>query len=109
MESVKDAAKCGRTMTVTGKTNVPKHREIVGSHGRHTNHDIAKVVGISLSFHFDVCSKCTKYFARWIPHDQNQKQKQKTRIRVLNAMQLLKMFLKINQRQFANNVTDDET
>ena len=39
--SVKDAAKYGRPVTVTGKTTVSKVREIIESDGRYTIRDIA--------------------------------------------------------------------
>ncbi|XP_061176095.1 cerebellin-1-like [Saccostrea echinata] len=49
-ESVKDAAKSGRRMNVTGKANVSKVEEIIESDDRHTICDIANAASISLSF-----------------------------------------------------------
>ena len=46
--SFKYAAKSGRHVTVTGKTNVSNVKEIIGSDGRYTIRGIAKAVGISL-------------------------------------------------------------
>ena len=67
--------------------------------------DIAKAVGISLSrVHFIL--KVRKISARWIPHILTDDQKQ---VQVQTAKQLLKMFPKFNQRQFANIVTGDKT
>lgn len=43
--SVKDAAKFGRPVTITGKANVSKAREIIESDGRYMIHNIAKAVG----------------------------------------------------------------
>ena len=39
-ESVKDAAKSGRPVTVTGKTNVSKVKDRIESDGRYTTRDI---------------------------------------------------------------------
>ena len=59
-------------------------------------------VGISLSrVHFILkrILKVRKISARWIPHILTDDQK---RVRVQTAKQLLKMFPKFNQREFAN-------
>ena len=48
-ESVKDAAKSGQPVTVTGKNNVSKVKAIIESDGRYMIRNIAKAVGISLS------------------------------------------------------------
>lgn len=108
-ESIKDAAKSGRPVTVSGKTNVSKVKEIIESDGRYTIRDIAKAVGISLSrVHFILkrILKVRKISARWIPHILTDDQK---KVRVQTAKRLLKMFPNFNQRQFANIVTGDET
>ncbi|XP_062582211.1 histone-lysine N-methyltransferase SETMAR-like [Saccostrea cucullata] len=108
-ESVKDAAKSGRPVTVSGKRNVSKVKEIIESDGRYTVRDIAKAVGISLSrVHFILkrILKVRKISARWIPHILTDDQK---KVRIQTAKRLLKMFPNFNQRQFANIVTGDET
>ena len=108
-EFVKDAAKSGRPVTVIGKTNISKVREIIESDSRYTIRDIAKVVGISLSrVHFILkrILKVWKIFARWIPHILTDDQK---RIQVQTAKQLLKMFPNFNRRQFANIDNGDKT
>ena len=45
-ESVKDAAKSGRPVTVTGKANVSKVKEMIQSGERYTIRDISKGVDI---------------------------------------------------------------
>ena len=70
-ESTKETAKTERPVTVTGKANVTKVREIIESDGRYTIRDIAKAVGILLSLvHFIVkrILKARKICTRWIPH-----------------------------------------
>lgn len=54
-ESLKNAAKSGRPVTLTCKAHVSKVRELIGSDGRHTFRDIAKAVGMSVSrVHFNL-------------------------------------------------------
>lgn len=48
-ESIKDAAKYGRPVTVTGKANVSKVGEIIENDCLYRICDIAKAAGISLS------------------------------------------------------------
>ena len=77
-ESVNNAAKSGRPVTVTDKTNVSKVKEIIESDGWHTIRDISKAVGISLSrVHFILkrILKVRKISARWIPHILTDDQK----------------------------------
>lgn len=88
----KDAAKSGRPMTVTCKTNVSKVREIIKSDGSYTTRDIAKAVGIKLSrvhFIFKRILKILKISARLIPYILTDDQKW---VRVQTAKQLLKCF-----------------
>ncbi|XP_062593106.1 histone-lysine N-methyltransferase SETMAR-like [Saccostrea cucullata] len=106
-ESIKDAAKSGLPVTVSGKTNVSKVKEIIESDGRYTIRDIAKAVGISrVHFILKRILKVRKISARWIPHTLTDDQK---KVRIQTAKRLLKMFPNFNQRQFANIVTGDET
>ena len=80
-ESVKDAPKFGRPVTVAGKTNVSKVKEIIERDGRYTIWEIAKAVGISLSrVHFVLkrILKVRKISARWIPHILTDDQKKGT-------------------------------
>ena len=75
--------------------------EIIESDGRYTIRDIGKAVGISLSrVHFILKGilKLQKITARWIRYILTDDQK---RVRVKTSKQLLKMFPKFNQRQFA--------
>lgn len=90
-------------MTVTGKTSVLNIWEINKSDDRYTIRDIA-----SCLIHFEAYFKSTKDFcpmenAEILTDD-------KKRVRVQSSKDLLKMFPKFNQRQFANTciVTVDE-
>lgn len=66
-ESVIDATKLGRPVTVTCKTNVSKVREIIETDGRYIIRNIAKGVGISLS-QMHLILKRRKIPVEWIPH-----------------------------------------
>lgn len=70
-ESVKNAAKFVRLVTVTGKANVSRVGEMIESIGRYTICDIGKAIGISLSqVHFMLkrILKVRKSSAKWISH-----------------------------------------
>ena len=61
-ESVKDAAKSGRPVTVTGKANVSKVREIIESDGRYCQSSWH--IAIAGAFHFEAYFECTKDFCQ---------------------------------------------
>lgn len=64
--SVKDAVKAGQRVTVIGKANVSKVRDIIKSDGRYTIRDNAKAV-VSY-FTWKRILKVRKVSDRWLPH-----------------------------------------
>ena len=93
------------------KTIVEKVTNLVATDTRFTTRHIAKCVGISVGAAHTILRRGLKMrrpdgSARWIPH-LITKERKLARVRI--AKQLLKQFLKYNNRSFANIITGDET
>ena len=106
VDSVEDAPHARRPKTATSQKVVEKVTNLVA---RFTIRHIAKCVGISVGAVHTILRrdlKMRRISARWIPHLVTKEQ---NFVRVRIAKQLLKQFLKYNNRAFANILTGDET
>ena len=109
LELIESAPKSGRPESASCDKNVSKVKEIVERDARYTVHDIASLVGISLSrVHYILNNilNVRKISARCMPHLLSDGQKKQS---VKIAKQLLKIFPKYDEKKFANVVTGDET
>ena len=109
VDSIEDAPHSRRPKTATSQKIVEKVTNLVATDARFTTRHIAKCVGISVGAAHTILRrdlKMRRISARWIPHLVTKEQKL-ARVRI--AKQLLKQFLKYNNRSFANIITGDET
>lgn len=109
---VKDETKTSQHVIVTDNANVSKVREMIESEGRYTICDTAKPVGISLSWMLFILNfeKKIGNTNDFCPIDIDILTDDPKRVHVqIATWQLLKMFLRSIQRQFAKIDTGDKT
>ena len=109
LESIENTPKLGRPESASCDDNVSKVKEIVGRDARYSACDIEQMVGISLSRDHYILKNTLnvrKISARWVPHLLSDGQN-KHRVKI--AKQLLNIFPKYDEKNFANIVTGDET
>ena len=109
IDSVEDPPHARRPKTATSKKIVEKVTNLVATDARFTTRHIAKCVGISVGAAHTILRrdlKMRRISARWIPHLVTKEQKLAW---VKIAKQLLKQFLKYNNRSFAKIIIGVET